>query len=303
MELKVLLTRGEISFSHAKDTTAIPRIVLEEVKKTAFVSMCKVQVSFRQKTTERPIAAMRAVTISREYGSGGGEMATRLARKLGWQLIDHAIIEQVARELEVYETEVEKRDEEYVESTRSGILSRPQQLSSGFTPSGGVFAFASGSSSAETRAYQETLRHIITAAATTGHVVLVGRGGQVLLGDKRDVLHVRVVAPLALRVAYVVRREGLDLDAARRRVQAKDRARTHYMQTHYRCQHEDPHLYDLVIDTAVLDLDSAVNLICLAVECKTSRLSVPVEQLGPAAGLAPYPGKAADFRVPGQPSS
>src|SRR5437016_8158342 len=136
MELKVLLTRGEISFSHAKDTTAIPRIVLEEVKKTAFVRMCKVQVSFRQKTTERPIAAMRAVTISREYGSGGGEMATRLARKLGWQLIDHAIIEQVARELEVYETEVEKRDEEYVESTRSGILGRPQQLSSGFTPSG-----------------------------------------------------------------------------------------------------------------------------------------------------------------------
>ena len=83
-------------------------------------------------------------------------------------------------------------------------------------------------------------------------------------GDKRDVLHVRVVAPLELRVAYVVHREGLDLDAARRRVQAKDRARTRYMQTEYHCQHEDPHLYDLVIDTAVLDLDSAVDLICLA---------------------------------------
>lgn len=70
---------------------------------------------------QQAIAAMRAVTISRQYGSGGGEIAARLARKLGWQLIDHAIIEQTARELEVHETEVEKHDEEYVEGTQSAI--------------------------------------------------------------------------------------------------------------------------------------------------------------------------------------
>ena len=147
------------------------------------------------------------------------------------------------------------------------------------------------------------MRDIITAATTTGHVVIVGRGGQVLLADKRDVLHVRIVAPLEQCVAYVVSREGLDTEAASRRVQAKDQARTRYMQTQYRCQHEDPHLYDLVINTAVLSLDSAVDQICLALEGKANRISVPVEQLGPAAGLAPYPGRAADFRGLGQPSS
>ena len=57
-----------------------------------------------------------------------------------------------------------------------------------------------------------------------------------------------------------------------------------------------------MIDSAVLDLDSAVDLICLAVERKTSRLNVPVEELGPAAGLASYAGQPADFRVPGQSS-
>ena len=168
---------------------------------------------------------------------------------------------------------------------------------------GGGGVFIRPSSSAEVLAYQETMRNIITAAATTGHVVIVGRGGQVLLADKRDVLHVRVVAPLEQRVAYVVRREGLDTEAARRRVQAKDQVRTRYMLTQYRCQHEDPHLYDLVINTAVLSLDSTVDQICLALEGKASRLSVPMEELGPAAGLAPYPAKPADFRVPGQPSS
>src|SRR5207245_11209947 len=115
-----------------------------------------------------------------------------------------------------------------------------------------------------------TMREIITAAATTGHVVIVGRGGQVLLADKRDVLHVRVVAPLEQRVAYVVLREGLDTEAARRRVQAKDQARTRYMQTRYRLQHEDPHLYDLVVNTSVLSLDSALDPICLALAGKAS---------------------------------
>ncbi len=54
---------------------------------------------------QQAIAAMQAVTISRQYGSGGGEIAVRLARKLGWQLIDHGVIEQAARELGVYETD------------------------------------------------------------------------------------------------------------------------------------------------------------------------------------------------------
>jgi cytidylate kinase len=252
---------------------------------------------------QQAIAAMRAITISREYGSGGGEIAARLARRLGWQLVDHAVIELTARELEVHETEVEKYDEEYVESTLSRIQNRIQQFApAAFTSAGGSSIYASPPQAAETRAYQDTMRQIITAAANTGHVVIVGRGGQVLLAEKRDVLHIRVVAPLELRVAYVARREGLDLDTARRRVQAKDRARTRYMKTQYHCEHEDPHFYDLVIDTAVLDLDSAVDLICLAVERKANRLSVPVEELGPVAGLAPYPGKPSDFRTPGQSS-
>jgi cytidylate kinase len=153
------------------------------------------------------IAAMRAITVSREYGSGGGEIAARLARKLGWQLIDHGVIEQAASELGVYKTEVEKHDEEYVESTLSRILNRIQNFVTSIPAPTAI----------ETLAYQDTIRHIITAAANTGHVVIVGRGGQVLLADRREVLHIRVVAPLELRVAYVARREGLAMDAARTR--------------------------------------------------------------------------------------
>jgi len=264
---------------------------------------------------QQAIAAMHAVTVSREYGSGGGEIAARLARQLGWQLVDHEIVVRAARELEVHETAVEAHDE-YVEDPLSRILNRIRYLASEACtlPNAGTrsdeprlpeeMSFTALSPpTGGTRAYQETLRYIVQAAANTGHVVIVGRGGQVLLADRRDVLHVRVVAPLEHRVVYVALREGLDMDTARARVQAKDRARDRYMQTQYHCQHDDPHLYDLVINTAVLGLDRVVNLICLVLESKASRLSVPVEELGPAAGLTRYAGQPADFPVPPRSSS
>ncbi len=260
---------------------------------------------------QQAIAAMRAVTISRQYGSGGGEIAARLARKLGWQLIDHAIIEQTARELGVYETDVSRYDEEHVEGTLSRILNGIRNLTSGafipsasgaFAPSPTAFA-AERQGSVNERAYQETMQQVVRAAVRTGHVVIVGRGGQFILADQRDALHIRIVAPLELRVAYVARREVPNRDAARARVQEKDRARDRNMQAQFHRKADDPGLYDLVINTAVLDLDSAVDLICLALEDKASRLSVPEEELGPAAGLAAYPGRPADFSVSPRSSS
>jgi cytidylate kinase len=269
---------------------------------------------------QHAISEMRAITISREYGSGGGEIAMRLAQRLGWRLIDHEVVAQVARELGIPETDAEAHDEQ-VESRIARILHRMRlRVSGAFTtptagaplgtpflapstsPAPGTPFSAAGATppAPEGPAYQDALRHVVQAAANTGHVVIVGRGGQVILADRRDVLHVRVVAPLAQRVAYVARREGLDEAAARARAQTKDRARTRYMQTQYHCQHDDPHLYDLVVNTGVLDLDSAVDLIALALARKASRLSVPVAELGPAAGLARYAGQPADFPVPPQ---
>lgn len=257
------------------------------------------------------IAAMRAATVSREYGSGGGEIAARLAKRLGWQLIDHQVVTQVARELAIPEPEAEARDEN-VESRVTRIMNRLRLgVSGGFvTPSAGIslgvpLSTPSSSPSAEApsstvgeQVYYEALQQFVQAATNTGHVVIVGRGGQVILSGRRDVLHVRVVATLEQRIAYVMRREGLDEAAARARIQMKERARTRYMQTLYHCNHEDPHLYDLVLNTGVLDLDSAVNVICVALEQKASRLHVPVEEVGPAAGLTRYAGQPADFPVP-----
>ncbi len=237
------------------------------------------------------ISQMQAITISREYGSGGGEIATRLARRLGWQLIDHEVVVQVAHELGISEAEAEVHDE-HVESLVSRLLTGMQL----FEPA--ALVSAPIPMVPDARAYQEALRKVVESAATTGHVVIVGRGSQVLLAPRRDVLHVRVVAPLELRIAYVMRREGLDKEAARIRIQLKDRDRVRYLQEVHNRNPEDPHLYDLVVNTGIIDLESTVDLICLALERKASQLSTPVEELGPGAGLARYPGQPGDFRPP-----
>lgn len=241
---------------------------------------------------EKGIALMRAITISREYGSGGGEIAARLAQRLGWHLIDHEVVVRVAQELGVSEAEAEVYDERG-EGLVSRILTSLQVIQPSI-----LIATPPIAMTTDAKEYNEARRRVIDAAVQTGHVVIVGRGAQVLLANRRDVLHVRIVAPFDLRVAYVMQREGLDQASARTRIQGKDRDRSRYLQAQHHLNSDDPHLYDLVVNTGILDLDSTLDLVLLALERKATRLSTPTGELGPGIGLAPYPDQPGDFRTP-----
>jgi cytidylate kinase len=240
---------------------------------------------------ERAIERMRAVTISRQYGSGGGEVAARLARRLGWTLVDHQIVADAARQMGMREEEARKKDEDapgFVDRLVNAVfLVAPPEVA--VTPEELPVDLE--------HRYHETVRQIVTGAAEQGHVVIVGRGGQFLLAGHADALHVRIVAPLAQRIAYVALREGLDHDAARARVESKDRARVRYLQTYYHHDADDPLLYDLVLNSAILGLDELVDLIVAALADKAQQLGVPAAELGPAAGLGRYRGRPEDFRA------
>lgn len=234
---------------------------------------------------------MRVVAISRLYGGGGGEVAARLARHLGWRLIDHEVVVRVAHLLGITQEEAEARDEQ-VEGWLGRVLSSM------------ALAYPDMSGHAplpphmQTVRYKEALRSVIMAAADEGNAVIVGRAGQVLLHDQRDVLRVLVVAPLHARLRYVQRREGLDEAGARRRIEQKDRDRDRFLQEHYGVRAADPLLYDLTINTEFLTLDDAVELILRATELKAAHIQTPPDQLGPGAGLAPYPGRPGDVLTP-----
>ncbi|HLI88641.1 MAG TPA: cytidylate kinase-like family protein [Ktedonobacteraceae bacterium] len=236
-------------------------------------------------------AEMRAITISRQYGSGGGEIALRLAQRLGWRLLDHDAVVHVAQQLGISVEEAEEHDE-HVESLGVRILTSMQMIQPTMAASLPVQI------TPNIREYHEALCRVVEATVRQEKTVVVGRGGQMLFAGRRDILHARVVAPLEQRVAYVMRREGLEYDAAMTRVHEKDQGRIRYLQAQYHRHPSDPLLYDLVVNTGVLSLDRCVDLICLALEAKAERLTLPEEKLGPATEMPPYPGQPADFLVP-----
>jgi cytidylate kinase len=237
---------------------------------------------------------MKAITISRQYGSGGGEIAARLALRLNWHLIDHEIVARVARALGIPEQQAEGRDE-YVKSFIERVVSQfVSTVPAGATP---VMQVALEDQTDEDK-YREAQRRVVETAADAGRAVIVGRASQVILAGRRDALHIRIVAPLQARIAYVVLRENLDAARAKERIHLKDGDRTRYLQTVFHRDVNDPVLYDLIMNTGVLSLDRAVELIALALQDKAQMLMLPAEELGPARGLTRYPGRPADFRPP-----
>jgi cytidylate kinase len=102
---------------------------------------------------------------------------------------------------------------------------------------------------------------VIRGLAHEGNVLLLGRGGQVLLKDHPGALHVQTVAPVAHRVQVIMTRHGFSKRNAQNRVRASDRARFDYLRRYHDVDWLDPTLYHLVINTARIDVTTAVNLI------------------------------------------
>lgn len=241
--------------------------------------------------TSRLIEQMQAVTISRQYGSGGGEIAARLASRLHWNLLDHEAVVQVAQQLGISVEDAEQQDE-HVESLGMRLLN---SLSLIQPPMSNAVRLVPP---VYDRAYHETLHKVIEATLDKGHVVIVGRGSQMMLRERRDILHIRIIAPLEQRITYVMQREKLSREDAQIRALYKDGGRERYLQTQYRQDSADPLLYDLVLNTDVLSLDNIVELISTALICKAEQLKRPTGQLGPGAGMTPYSERSQDFSMP-----
>jgi len=251
------------------------------------------QAAQAQTTQATQTGGMRAITIARLYGSGGGEVAQRVAKRLGWRLIDHEVIVQVAHELHITEEEAEDLDEH-----TEGFILRALNSMSLMYPSMVENVPPSPSPATRERLYQSALHRVIELAVEEGQSVIVGRGAGALLEARRDVLRAFVIAPLQQRIAYVARREGLDEANARKRITLKDNGRRRYVQTQYHLQPDDPVRYDVTINTAILSLDEAAELICHALACKAEQLGATESELGPVSGMGRYPGEVEDVRAP-----
>jgi cytidylate kinase len=198
---------------------------------------------------------MPVITISRMYGSGGSEVAQRVAGALGWSLVDNDIIDAIAERSGLTRAEVSAQDERVpslVERLASALsLGSPEMLPP--IPTGPV-------ETTEERVIAVTQR-VIEEAVQAGPAVFVGRGAQCLLAEREDTLHVFCYAPRAALRKYAMDTFKVGQDEADKMVAEQNKQREQYVRRHWNrnwLAHEN---YHLCLNTAWLGLDGAAALV------------------------------------------
>jgi cytidylate kinase len=199
---------------------------------------------------------VRAITIGREYGSGGSLIAKAISDRLGWRLIDDPTIAEIARSARAT-PEVVRAREECVDPWFHQILKALWR--------GGYEGAVSGprDEAWDSDAIATLWNRVIVEAAGIGQCVTVGRGGQCLLQRRTDAFHVYVYAPMRDKVARLKDREpsGTDLAAAAR---DRDGRRAEYMRHYFNAEWKNPHLYHLMLCSSIGIERAADVVLCAA---------------------------------------
>jgi CMP/dCMP kinase len=196
------------------------------------------------------------ITVTRQYASGGSDIAQLAARALGWHLIDNQFVDEVARRAGISADEVAQHDER-----APGLLERLARTLAVGSPE----LFITTASVPQVQEDEATVvrltERIIAEAAAEGRAVLVGRGAQALLAQRPDALHVYVVASKPWRARLAVERLGADPAEVERVMDETDRQRDQYVRTHYGRHRTDPANYDLVLNAERLGFEGAAGLV------------------------------------------
>jgi cytidylate kinase len=178
---------------------------------------------------------MSIVTISRQLGSLGTEIAQGVAEKLSYEYVDKKKVTEALSPYGLFAADVEKFDEKKPTFWDSFQIQKKKFLHS--------------------------LEAVIYDFARKGNVVIVGRGGQVLLRDLPGVLHVRISASFSIRLKRIMALEGGDEKKASRILNQSDRDSAGFLRSFFDVDWEDRGLYDLMINTEKLSAETGVKLI------------------------------------------
>jgi cytidylate kinase len=183
---------------------------------------------------------MKVITFSREIGSYGDEIASVVARRLNYHLVDQNEIHQRAQAC----------DKEYKDACSAFDLEEPK----GFFQR---FFF-------DKPAYASLFESLNYELAAGGDVVIVGRGAELVLGSLDGVLSVDVVAPLAVRVNRVMEWHNWPAVEAENFVRHHEKLRNSMIESIFRVDLEGRYLHDVTINTAKMTVDEAVEIVVAA---------------------------------------
>jgi len=204
------------------------------------------------------------ITISRQIGSMGDELAERLSQELGYRYFDKLLMTEIAVASELSEAEVIDYNEDNYK-----IKNFFEQLFNRKTPLGKITVKEKdemGRTVITTKTFDEENSLAFTQAVIKklvgwDNVVIVGRGGQILLRNVPHTLHLRVIAPLEFRIENIMKKKGFSREDALKYISEKDRAAQEYLYRFYNVDWNDPELYHMVINMGMWNLDKIVKVI------------------------------------------
>jgi cytidylate kinase len=219
----------------------------------------------------REISAIRVITVEREYGSGGGEIAQSLAGRLGWKLWDQRLTNEIARFMEcdcrVVEEHEEKRDPLYYRLFRAFMRGSHEGSQN-----------AQRLKMADTDCIREVAERVVKSAAESGECVIVGRGSAYYLQNRRDAFHVFVYAPLHEKVRRL-QVDGRSESEAVQLAETVDSDRAAFIKQYFGVEWPDRHRFHLMINSA-LGEETAVETVLnsIAMWEKTARSGASAAQ-------------------------
>ncbi len=190
------------------------------------------------------------VTISREYGCGGYLIASRLAEIFNeefkpeplWAAYNKGLLEKLMIDTGLTSSLVET----LTGKARNKLTNLIQTTFSSFPPQVAV---------------HKKLVEIIAMLVMNGHVVIVGRGSNMITKDIEGGFHVRLVAPLNFRAEKFSNSMKITKTEALKLIKEKTKQREDYMKEFFKIDLTDPHNYDLVINDATFSVENAARMI------------------------------------------
>jgi len=198
----------------------------------------------------RTVPAALTIALSREAGARGGSIGRRVGRKLGWQVHDQELLEYMAQDTVARQGMLDNLTpaaDAWVEGQLQQLM-REQNLSQ--HPS------------------IQNLARVVLALGAQGEAVLIGRGAGFIL-PRASTLHVRMVAPLDERIAYMSEWLRLTRDEAAEKVRVRDARRNEFISTHFHRNPDDVHQYDILLNASLLGEEVCAELIAQAARARS----------------------------------
>ncbi len=212
---------------------------------------------------------MPVVSISRQFGAGGRTLGQKVAARLGYQFVDHDLIDRVAEKAEV--------SVEWVEAVEREVGGRLMRILSSLVSSNFIERLLGDSASDfDERKYLEFVKKVMHDIAEQGEAVIIGRASQIILADNPEVVRVLLVADMEDRIDFMMKRYNLDRISADRAIAIGEKNRTALLNHFGVSEPNDPSYYHVVINTSETPLKWAEDIVCSMVGCVLDQYTKPI---------------------------